>query len=105
MSQWLRVSLVVFGRARSAGARLTGGAGDETASRSSVWGDSVGVLGLSGICFEGWSSQWPDLPGKCSRASSRHILLSCDLSTPDRFHFLLSALDLTAPATSRSKAH
>lgn len=50
-SQRLREGFVVLGRARAGGAVLTGGGGVETASCSSVSGDCVGVLGLSGICL------------------------------------------------------
>src|ERR1700688_601298 len=50
-SQLPREGFVVLGRARSEVAGLTGGDGVETASCSSVSGDWVGVLGLSGICF------------------------------------------------------
>src|ERR1700693_4792190 len=50
-SQRLREGFVVLGRPRAEVAGLTGGDGVETASCSSVSGDSVGVLGLSGICF------------------------------------------------------
>ncbi len=50
-SQRLRAGFAAFGRARTAGAGFTGGRGVETVSCSSVSGVSVGVLGLSGICF------------------------------------------------------